>query len=177
MTHGILQFANNGCGDKSELLPKSQRGPVPPESSPLRTFGMPTTSVYPDLQIVWPQDEGFEASRVGRVFNHRRPSRFPLAVVQARSEGDIIAAISISKELNCKISVRSGGHSFPVWSVRDRSILIDLSAFNSIDLDEKSGIVKVGPATTAGELNQFLSTKGRMFNTGHCPTVGLGGFL
>lgn len=138
---------------------------------------MPPPSVHSELQIVWPQDEGFEHSRVGRVFNHRRPSRCPLAVVHARSEDDIIAAIKLSKDLDCKISVRSGGHSFPVWSVRDRSILIDLGAFNSIDLDESSGIVKIGPATTAGELNRLLGTKGRMFNTGHCPTVGLGGFL
>jgi len=138
---------------------------------------MPTLSVRPELQIVWPQNEGFEESRVGRVFNHRRPSRCPLAIVHARSESDIISAINLGKELDCKVSVRSGGHSFPVWSVRDRSILIDLGTFNSIDLDERSGIVEVGPATTAGELNRFLGTKRRMFNTGHCPTVGLGGFL
>jgi FAD/FMN-containing dehydrogenase len=135
---------------------------------------MATSRVPFDLPIVWAKDEGFEMSRIGRIFNHRRPSRYPLAVVHARSEKDLFDAIQLAKRLNCKISVRSGGHSFPVWSVRDNAVLIDLGALNTIDLDDTSGIVKVGPATTSEQLNQFLGTKGRMFNAGHCPTVGLG---
>ena len=99
---------------------------------PIPSVGMPASSVNPQLKIVWPQDKDFEDSRIGRVFNYRRPSRYPLAIVHVRSEKDIVGAIQLSKELDCNISVRSGGHSFPVWSVRDRSILIDLGAVESI---------------------------------------------
>jgi FAD/FMN-containing dehydrogenase len=127
--------------------------------------------------IVWPQDESFEVARIGRVFNHRRPARCPVAVVKASSENDVKNAIHTAKKLNCKVSVRSGGHSWAAWSVRDNAVLIDLAEFNSISFDDATGILKVGPAVTGEILNSFLATKHRMFNGPHCPTVGLGGFL
>jgi FAD/FMN-containing dehydrogenase len=129
------------------------------------------------LPIIWSQDERFDFARISRVFNHRRPSRYPLAVVNATSEDDVRNAIQLAKRLNCKVSVRSGGHSWAAWSVRKNAILIDLGQLNAISLDDGTGIVKVGPATTGQKLNVILEEKGRMFNGPHCPSVGLGGFL
>lgn len=43
--------------------------------------------------------------------------------------------------------------------------------------DEESQVVACPPAMTGRELNEFLARKGRMFVGGHCPDVGLGGFL
>lgn len=129
-----------------------------------------------DFPIIWAKDEDFESSRLARVFNNRHPTRHPIAVVHAASENDVLVAVDLAKKLDCKISVRSGGHSFPVWSVRENAILIDLGRMNSIEYDSND-IVKVGPATTGEDLNKFLAPKGRMFNCAHHPTVGLGGFL
>jgi FAD/FMN-containing dehydrogenase len=62
--------------------------------------------------------------------------------------------------------------------VRDNAILLDLGHVNAIHgWDDKTGIIKVGPACTGERLNGFLMERGRMFNGGHCPTVGVGGFL
>ena len=62
--------------------------------------------------------------------------------------------------------------------MRDKGILLDLQHLNHIALDEETGIVSVGPAVKGGsELNPVLMKKGLFFNGGHCPTVGLGGFL
>lgn len=123
------------------------------------------------------KDDHAEDSRVGRIFNRRLPPRYPVAVVFANSEKDVVEAVRIAEKLQAKISVRSGGHSWAVWTIRNDAILIDLGGMNSIEYEDTSGIVKVGPATTGESLNLFLGTKGRMFNSGHCPTVGLGGFL
>ncbi len=46
-----------------------------------------------------------------------------------------------------------------------------------ISLDMDTSIVRVNPAVTGGELTPFLAQHGLMFPGGHCPTVGLGGFL
>jgi FAD/FMN-containing dehydrogenase len=133
----------------------------------------------PDISIpiIWPEDKEFEHARVNRLFNHRRPSRLPLAVVIVSSEEDIKEAIRLAKTLDSQVSVRSGGHSWAAWSVRDNAILIDLVQLNSISYDDSTAIVTVGPATTGERLNSFLNTKGRMFNGPHCPSVALGGFL
>ena len=133
----------------------------------------------PDISIpiIWPEDKGFEHARISRVFNHRRPSRFPLAAVTVSSEEDVKEAIRLAKRLDSQVSIRSGGHSWAAWSVRDNAVLIDLVQLNSISYDDSTAIVTVGPATTGERLNSFLNTKGRMFNGPHCPSVGLGGFL
>lgn len=133
------------------------------------------------MNIVWRESanpDTYEAARLSRVFNGRCPQRFPLAVVQATSESDVLTATKLAELHNCRIAVRSGGHSFPVWSVQDDSILIDLGGFKVLDVDEEKRIAKVSPSVTSKELNDALIEKhGLMFPGGHCPDVGLGGFL
>jgi FAD/FMN-containing dehydrogenase len=132
------------------------------------------------MYIVWKEEADaatYEDARVGRVFNHRRPDRFPLAVVKASSEEDIIAAVKLAKERNCRVAVRSGGHSWAAWSVRENSILIDLGDYKEIEVDTENHIARVSTSMTGREVNGELNKHGLMFPGGHCPDVGLGGFL
>ena len=130
--------------------------------------------------VIWRSetDEAeFERASVGRVFNARRPKRKPRAVVEATSESDVVGAVRLAIEQKCRVSVRSGGHSWAAWSVRDDAILIDLGKYNVLELDEAQKTVVVSPSTTGRILNEYLTQKGLMFAGGHCPDVGLGGFL
>ncbi|KAF2684644.1 FAD binding domain protein [Lentithecium fluviatile CBS 122367] len=131
------------------------------------------------LPITWKTDavEAYEHARVGRVFNHRRPHRYPVGVVNAEREEHIVQAVQIALQKNFRVSVRSGGHSWAAWSVRDNAILIDLGNYKQIELNETTGIVTVSPSTTGKMINDLLSEKGLLFPGGHCPDVGLGGFL
>ncbi|KAI2814201.1 CAZyme family AA7 [Aspergillus niger] len=123
-------------------------------------------------------DSVYEEARVGRVFNHRRPQRFPLAVVKATSTSDIIKAVKLAAEKKCRVAIRSGGHSWAAWSVRDESILIDLGNYKHLEVDAENRIAKATPSMTGKELNGTLIKEyGLMFPGGHCPDVGLGGFL
>ena len=133
-----------------------------------------------DLPIIWREKAHpatYEKARVGRVFNDRRPERYPRAVAEASEIAHVVETVRLANELGCKVSIRSGGHSWVAWSVRDDAILLDLGNLREIDLDEAKGIVKVSPSTTGRVLNEFLLQKGLMFAGGHCPDVGLGGFL
>ncbi len=132
------------------------------------------------IPIIWKAEssrEEYERARVGRVFNHRRPERYPLAVVEATKEDHIVEAVKVAQKQGVRISIRSGGHSWAAWSVRDNAILIDLGSYKQIELDESTGIVAVSPSTTGRQLNAVLREKGLLFPGGHCPDVGLGGFL
>src|SRR4029077_3797287 len=61
---------------------------------------------------------------------------------------------------------------------RDDALLIDLGGLNRLDYDEASGVVVAGPAVRGGlDLAPFLAERGRAFPGGHCPSVGLGGYL
>ena len=119
----------------------------------------------------------YEEARVGRVFNGRKPQRFPEAVLFVESIEDVVAAVHFARENNLTISVRSGGHSWDGWSVRDGSLLLDLQLMNEMSYDEHTGLATVSPTITGGVLNPFLKPFGVFFPGGHCPTVGLGGFL
>lgn len=123
-------------------------------------------------------DPGYEDARVGPVFNHRRPERYPDAVLLAETIDDVVAGVRLAGERGWTVAVRSGGHSWAAWSVRDGGLLIDLAALNSITYDEATGIAVAGPATKGGaELAPYLDAIGRAFPGGHCPTVGIGGYL
>jgi FAD/FMN-containing dehydrogenase len=123
-------------------------------------------------------DEGYEQVRVGRIYNARRPERYPAAVLIARDADDVAAGVRLARHRGWTISVRSGGHSWAAWSLRDGGLLIDLGRLDDLDYDPSTGIATAGPATKMGTaLAPFLAGHGRAFPGGHCPTVGLGGYL
>ena len=118
-------------------------------------------------------DEGFDGAAFGRIFNRHRPARRPAAVLRAADAADVAAGAD-----GWQVAVRAGGHSWAAWSLRENALLIDLGAVTGMDYDESTGIVTVGPAVRGGtDLDPFLAGRDRFFASGHCPTVGLGGFL
>ncbi|GAW26405.1 putative fad binding domain protein [Rosellinia necatrix] len=148
------------------------RPPPPPPSQ---------TPAPPHILIREAADPAAFAEAVwGRVFNRRRDgARVPRAVARASSAAEVRAAAALAARLGCRVSVRSGGHSWAAWSVRHDAVLVDLGALRHLawEDDNGGGVVACSPSTTGEELNAFLATRGRMFAGGHCPDVGLGGFL
>ena len=139
-----------------------------------------TNDQHPTIQgtILKRGDAAYEAARLGAVWNGRKPERFPSLIVNASNETDVIAAIQYARANGLKVAVRAGGHSWAGWSVRDDAMLLDLSGLCEMSLDVATGIVCVSPAVQGGaELDPYLEAHGLMFCGGHCPTVGLGGFL
>ncbi|HUA30815.1 MAG TPA: FAD-binding oxidoreductase [Streptosporangiaceae bacterium] len=123
-------------------------------------------------------DPGYEQARTGRIFNARRPARFPAAVLLAENDDDVSEGVRLAAERGWTVSVRSGGHSWAAWSLRDDALLIDLGRLRDIAYEPGTGIVSVRPAVTGGtELAPFLAARGRAFPGGHCASVGLGGYL
>ncbi|KAK4160015.1 FAD binding domain protein [Cladorrhinum sp. PSN259] len=119
-----------------------------------------------------------------RVFNARQDHTvLPFAYSQPLTVSDIVAAVNLAKSHSRRISIRSGGHSWAAWSVRHEAVLIDLVDLDKslpggrIQYNQSSQIVSCPPSTTGEELNNFLAERGRFFPSGHCPDVGLGGFL
>ena len=122
---------------------------------------------------------GFEEATHDRVFNRRLPEdRTPAAILRAGDEQDVVRGVRLARERGWQVAVRSGGHSWAQWSVRDEALVIDLGALREMSYDDATGIVSVSPAVQGGaELGPFLEERGRFFVGGHCPTVGVGGFL
>jgi len=129
-------------------------------------------------QLLRRGDEGFDSAVLSRLFNQRRPQGRPAAVLRAAGAADVAAGVRLAAAEGLQVAVRGGGHSWAGWSVRENTLLIDLAAFSGMGYDPATGIVTAGPAVRGGvDLDPFLAGRGRFFAGGHCPTVGLGGFL
>ncbi|UZJ55694.1 hypothetical protein CBS101457_005014 [Exobasidium rhododendri] len=124
-----------------------------------------------------PGDAGYESARVDRIFNKRRPKVYPDRIMFASSVQDVIDGVKFASEKGLKVTVRSGGHSWAAWSLRPGCFLIDLSRLNLLTVDQDGMTAVASPSTTGKMLNKVLSPSGLMFNGGHCPDVGIGGFL
>jgi PPOX class F420-dependent enzyme/OxyR family protein len=135
------------------------------------------THMVMDNRLILRGAKGYDEARVARIFNARRPERYPAAVLVAESENDVVEGVRLARDRGWQVAIRSGGHSNPAWSLRDDALLIDLGGFKETALDTSSGIVSVTPSVTGGELNAYLNGYGRFFSTGDCPSVGVGGFL
>lgn len=123
-------------------------------------------------------EPGFEAARVDRIFNRRLTDRTPAAVLRAATEQDVVLGVRLARERGWQVAVRSGGHSWAQWSVRDDALVIDLGGLRELSYDPATEIVSASPAVKGGaELAPYLDARGRFFPGGHCPTVGIGGFL
>jgi FAD binding domain len=123
-------------------------------------------------------DPGYEHARIGRIFNARRPDRFPAAVLLAEDDSDVTEGVRVAAERGWTVTVRSGGHSWAAWSLRDDALLIDLGRLRDIAYDPATGIASARPAVQGGlELAPLLAERGRAFPGGHCASVGLGGYL
>ena len=97
--------------------------------------------------LLLPQDAGFEQAVFARVFNARRPTdRMPSAVLVAENEQDVVAGVRYAADKGLSVAVRSGGHSWAVWSVQNDTLLIDLGKLTAPEYDESTGIVSAGPA-------------------------------
>jgi FAD/FMN-containing dehydrogenase len=129
-------------------------------------------------EILWRGEPGYEQARAGRIFNGRRADRYPAAVLLAEDEDDVVAGVRLARERGLKVSIRSGGHSWAAWSLRDDALLIDLGKLRELSYDPDTGVAAASPAVNGGaQLTPFLREHGRAFPGGHCPSVGLGGFL
>ncbi|KAH7124350.1 FAD binding domain protein [Dactylonectria macrodidyma] len=117
----------------------------------------------------------FQAAR-DRVWNAKRTSRSPRAIVKPKTVDDIVASVKLAERLGIRVSIRSGGHSWALWSVREDAVLIDLVDFKHLEYEETTRIVHASPSTTSIELALFLESKKRFTPSGHCSGVGLGGF-
>ena len=120
---------------------------------------------------------GFDAAVLGTSFNARDPGRRPAVVVQANGVDDVVAAVRRARADGLRLSVCSGGHSWPQNHIRDGSLLIDLGRMTAMTVDADALTATVEPGRHCGDVDAMLARQGLFFPVAHAWTVGIGGFL
>jgi FAD/FMN-containing dehydrogenase len=126
---------------------------------------------------VWRGDAAYEATRRRMVWNERLPDRYPEVIVRVASDADAIEAVKLARARGLRVAVRAGGHSWIGTSLRDGGMLLDLSRLNGVTVDAAAQRAAAQPAIKNTELVAALAPHELAFPAGHCPTVGIGGYL
>lgn len=119
----------------------------------------------------------YETARRSACWNGRVPDRFPELIFYPECEEHVRRAVGYANQHDLAVGVKSGGHSWTASFLRDKSILIEMARMNGFTVEVEQRIAAVQPAVHGGDLNDELSRHGLMFPGGHCPTVGMGGYL
>ncbi|HRH43957.1 MAG TPA: FAD-binding oxidoreductase [Pyrinomonadaceae bacterium] len=127
--------------------------------------------------VIRHSDRGFEEAILKTLFNKRQLDRMPLMMVVPETVDEIIATIKYAKSIGKRISICSGGHSWSANHVRNDSILINMSKFNSYEINKESMTAVAGPAVGGSILLTELFKQDLFFPAGHCKGVCIGGYL
>ncbi|HVO53914.1 MAG TPA: FAD-binding oxidoreductase [Solirubrobacterales bacterium] len=122
-------------------------------------------------------EDGYEQARRAAVWNARTPERYPDLIVWAESEEDVVAAVRLARSEGLRIGIRSGGHSWAGSHLRDGGLLLDLSRLAALSVDAEAGTAAAGPGARGDEALAAFAEHDLFFPAGHCPGVGLGGYL
>jgi FAD/FMN-containing dehydrogenase len=98
-------------------------------------------------------------------------------IVRARCDEDLLAAVRTARQRGLRVGVRSGGHSWTGNHLRDGGMLLDVSALDSLEIDAEAGTAIAGPGCRGEVALAALAEHDLFFPAGHCPGVGLGGYL
>jgi FAD/FMN-containing dehydrogenase len=128
-------------------------------------------------QIINRDSHDFQPTIMATLFNKRDPQRKPDMVVVPKTIADIIATIQYARTVGKKISVCSGGHSWSANHLRNNSILINMSGFNSYKVDKNTMTATAGPGVGGSVLLNELYKQNLFFPAGHCRGVCIGGYL
>jgi FAD/FMN-containing dehydrogenase len=122
-------------------------------------------------------EPGYEDRRRSLVWNERVPSRMPQAIVAPGNGDEVALAVREAAAGGLRVSVRSGGHNWLGACLREDSVVLDLGRLAAVDVDRDGRRARVGPGVTHKALADTIVRDGLAFPIGHCPSVGLGGYL
>jgi len=111
------------------------------------------------------------------VWNGVVPDRFPDAIARPARREEVAPLVAEAREAGRRVAIKSGGHSWRGSCLRDNGLLLDLGDLNRVEVDADRSLALVEPGATHKVLADALVPHGLGFPIGHCPTVGLGGYL
>src|SRR3954453_5412892 len=123
-------------------------------------------------EVTGPGDSGYDEAR-GVFF--KGIDRRPAAVAHVANAGDVARAISVARENDLPLAVRSGGHSRAGYGTTDGGLVVDLSGMEGLDIDADAKTVWVETGITAAEFTNGTGEHGLVTGLGDAGSVGIGG--
>ena len=123
-------------------------------------------------RVIGPEDADYDKTR--RLF-YGGFDKKPAVIVRVVNGEDIRRAISLSKERNLELAVRSGGHSIAGYSSTDGGIVIDLRDMKKLEINASQRSAWAETGLTAIEITSELDKHNFVLGFGDTGSVGIGG--
>jgi FAD/FMN-containing dehydrogenase len=123
-------------------------------------------------ELITPADPGYDDARAvynGMIDQH------PAAIARCRDTADVVACVRFARRHGIEIAVRGGGHNAAGLGVRDRALVIDLSALRSTTVDPQNHTVRVDGGCTWADVDHATVAFGMATPSGFLSSTGVGG--
>jgi FAD/FMN-containing dehydrogenase len=123
-------------------------------------------------QVIAPDDPEYDQARTvfyGGV-DHR-----PAVIIRVMDVNDVARVVTLARETEMELAIRSGGHSAVGHSISDGGIVLDLSKMKDLQIDAKRRTAWAETGLTAGEYTTATNAYGLATGLGDTGSVGLGG--
>ena len=123
-------------------------------------------------RVIAPSDPGYDEART--VF-YGGIDRRPTVIIRVQDANDVSRVVSLARETELELAVRSGGHSAVGHSVSDGGIVLDLANMKDLQIDAKRRTAWAETGLTAGEYTIAANAHGLATGFGDTGSVGIGG--
>jgi FAD/FMN-containing dehydrogenase len=123
-------------------------------------------------RLLRPGDSGYDAAR--RVWNPA-VNQYPALIAQCTTTADVAAAVRFARERDMSVTVRSGGHSFAGFGVRNGALMIDLSQLKGLKVLGGRRTATAQPGLTWRAFNRAAAACGLATTGADISTVGIAG--
>jgi len=101
--------------------------------------------------------------------------RYPALIARCADTADVCAAVRFARRVDLPLAVRSGGHSYPGFSVCDEGIVVDLSLMREIRVDPEHRTARAQGGVLLGELDAATQAYGLAVPSGIVTHTGVAG--
>jgi FAD/FMN-containing dehydrogenase len=122
--------------------------------------------------VIAPGDAEYDQART--VF-YGGVDRHPAVIIRVRNAEEVSRVITLAREHDLELAVRSGGHSGAGHSVSEGGIVLDLSLMKDLQIDLEARTAWAETGLTAGEFTTAAAKHGLAVGFGDTGSVGIGG--
>ena len=123
-------------------------------------------------RVVGPGDLSYDTDR--KIWNGSF-DRHPAVIIRCAGVSDVIAAVKFGWASGLPVAVRSGGHSFPGFSMADDALVIDLSLMKGVRVDPDRRTARVQAGVLLGDLDRETQAFGLAVPSGIVTHTGVAG--
>ena len=144
---------------------------TPPENNQTSSFIAQLRAAL-NGRVITPEEPTYDEART--VF-YGGFDRRPALIVRGADANDVSRVVSLARENELELAVRSGGHSVAGHSTTDGGIVLDLSEMKNLEIDVERHTAWAQAGLTAGEYTTAAGAHGLATGFGDTGSVGIGG--